>query len=73
MHIQAFQRSMSLVLVTLVLALVGCGEKADYSGSGDLDKAQAAPAATPNPPTGGGSVGGSPPVSVPTQERPSGG
>ena len=67
------KRTLPLVaLATLASIIAGCGEKADYSSNGELEKSKAAPASTPTPPSGGGSVGGSPPVSVPTQERPSG-
>lgn len=56
-----------LPLLGLAVLLVGCGEKADYSGSGDLSKdtAKAPPKATPS----GAVPSAHAPVFNPTQKR----
>ncbi len=59
-----------LLAFGLVLAAfcTGCGEKQDYSGTGELSKLPTNPAATPNP--SAGAPTSVPALSVPKQERP---
>jgi hypothetical protein len=59
-----------VVGLALAMLCIGCGEKQDYSGSGDLSKAQASPAAVPHPEKGAPTA--SPAEMMTPQKRPDG-